>query len=215
MTLQESVAEAEAIRENHFDTFVQTARRAALGEQIDAAEIERITSRIGKSPADFSSMVGQFENRARLRKQLATARAAESLHIGIQAQISDANEQLEAAAMEHQRVTAPLQAELVRLRDAMAQAIVLPGELCRSCPSRELRDRSALLQSERDRVERRLTAARDEIEKLRAFPGEQDAEKAQRAAKRGRVEADAALLLARRDELAEQAEGVVAAMIEY
>ena len=196
---EQALRDAELVRAERQENFVDTARRVAMGdESVTAEEIERVTTAAGKEISEFKTMVDSLKYRRELRRRMAELSGAAERMKEVRAKVEKQNKILDEAVALHRQICGPLQEEIRRLNSDAAEAHNLPGELARSCPCPRLKERSKDIQAERDAVGRRTTRL------IHAIP---DAESAVRRAARGddrRVTAEAAERLdALRAELAE------------
>lgn len=169
----------EQRRQELEESFWSLARELADGRQ--PADTERVAATLqalGKSPADLQSAAGIIRERKRLWQVYLDGRAGEKKSAEVQAAISKADKELEAAEKRHEEVTNPLQAELERIRQAQTSAGEAQRQLVRSCPYPALRVEADELTRRLEKLHQQASALRTQFRDASAA-AESDTQQAQ------------------------------------
>jgi hypothetical protein len=209
-------ARAEQIRADNEAEFLALAKGIADGEKASAEQIEAVSTAAGKKPSELEWLVKRLAHRRTLRQKAAQLEPAEKRVEECQQLIAAANHEWHQAAEKRDRIVAPLEKEIAKLRVLAAEARTIPTELMVNCPCKWMQDKRARLSRERVANGNEGLRVRDEIEKWNVARHQGDAqEKKQASARIGRLEAALVAIQRRGVELEQEEKENVADMIAY
>lgn len=192
--------------------YEKLARRAALGETIDAAEIEEVLTASGESPETLARLVGQLQHRAGVRASLAIAAGVSERYVAVRQQIEGENAKLEQAVEQHRAAAETLQRELADLRQLVGKASASQHDLFSSAPPQLLAAHKAAFE-DFSAMSRRVETNRADLETVRNTPPR--GEIAQHEAHVNRLEQELARLEGRRAELEAEEKRAYRTAIEW
>jgi hypothetical protein len=216
MSTSVEIARAERIREKHEAEFLALAKSIADGEKASAEQIEAVSTAAGKKPSELEWLVKRLAHRRTLRQKAAQLEPAEKRVEECQALIAAANLEWHQAAEKRDRIVAPLEKEIAKLRVLAAEARTIPSELMVNCPCKWMQEKRARLSREREEIGNEELRVRDEIEKWNVARDQGDAQEKEKAISRiKRLEASLVEIQNRGAELERDEAENVADMIAY
>jgi hypothetical protein len=189
-----TIREAGQLRQQAHEEFVLLARRVALGEEVEPAEIASVCRDAGKETDQFASLVRSLRHRAQLRVQAAAREQIEKEIAENERLRNESWLKVEEESRRHERLAGPLQDRWVVLTRELGQIQCVPGDLSNSCPCPRLAAEKRRLELEGRQLSEQHRDAAGEVERLQAQlrqldPKSEDAQRFGRAVERAKTAA--------------------------